>query len=312
MRRLYRKVIRIRAEDSPNVIVGLWERKLGRAPSHTQVVPGVLSYELYCTRRQTWDAVRQTVGLDARFWEGADLLLCPPDWLSGAEDRARQLDAEGVIRKALAIGIDPAEGGDKTSMAAIDHLGLIELVSMQTPDTNVIVSAALDFWQRHGVDPENVCFDRGGGGKQHADRLRAQGYAVRTVGFGESLTPTPQHGKRPVRLRRTDQEERYAYFNRRAEMYGRLRDLIDPGRDGPVFALPGRYTNLFTELAPIPLRYDAEGRLRLPPKNKSGKGGNSEPTLVEIIGHSPDEADALVVALHCLYGVERPMELTAF
>jgi hypothetical protein len=124
-------------------------------------------------------------------------------------------------------------------------------------------------------------FDRGGGGKQHADRMRAMGYPVRTVAFGEAVTPDIRRGLRRIDERVEAQEERYVYLNRRAEMYGTLRELIDPARDVPVFALPAEYTVLRRQLSPIPLMFDAEGRLKLPPKNRTSAESNIT-TLTEL------------------------------
>ncbi len=171
--RYYRKIIKIRAVDSPNVQYALEQKRLGLNVTNEVLIPGILTYDEYLKRRATWDEVRQRIGLDADFWEGADILLYPPDRLDYAETLARNL--KGQSRKAIAIGIDPAEGGDSTTMAAVDHLGLIELVAKKTPNTAVITSEAIAFMNKHGVEPEKLGFDRGGGGQQHADRLRQMG-----------------------------------------------------------------------------------------------------------------------------------------
>ena len=60
------------------------------------------------------------------------------------------------------------------------------------------------------------------------------------------------------------------------------------------------------QLSPIRLRYDEEGRMKLPPKNRRGKddGDDKEDCLMDLIGCSPDEADALVLAY---YGMKKQM-----
>lgn len=286
----HRKIIRIRAEDSPNVIMG------------RMVVPGVLSLEEYQSRRKLWDRVKQCIGLDAQFYQGAELLLFPPDWLNAAETRYDEL--KGMKRRARAIGIDPAEGGDKTSMCAVDEFGVIELVSRRTPDTSMITSEAIAFGRKHDVPPEYWVFDRGGGGKQHADRLRGQGYEVRTVAFGESLLLEHKYRQPFVPERRENREEKYAYVNRRAEMYGEASMWFDPSIDDAVrCAIPrgcmgndaDPASELRHQLAPIPKQYDAEGRLKLMPKNNPSDPDDMR-TLVKLIGHSPDEADSFVLA----------------
>lgn len=285
----------------------------------SMALPGVKDYDEYKKNRLTWDRIHQTVSLDAEFYEGAEVRLFPKEWLDFSESVAESL--AGRVRKAKAIGIDPAEGGDSTAFAVVDELGLIELVSLKTPDTSVIANFAAGLMQKHNVPDDKVCFDRGGGGKQIADEMRRRGFVgVRTVAFGESLTPDPKRAMTIFEEKVEAREERTTYRNRRAQMYGLLRNLINPspGTDNrapdrksgrPVgFGLPKQYTAIREQLTPIPLWYDEEGRLELPPKNRRGergiegevpgrKKGDQRPTLVELIGYSPDECDALVVGV---------------
>lgn len=298
-----RKVIRLRAEDSPNVKVALDEIAAGLAPSGRLVVPGVLPYEDYAHWRKTWDPAKQSAGLDASWYKGSEVLMFPPTWIDLS---ARAADAlRGKKRTAAAMGIDPGEGGAETVWVVADGLGIIEMVAYPTPDTDVIPGVTLALIRKYGLDPANVLFDRGGGGKEHADRLRAMGYDVRTVAFGESLVPEPTTGTKGANLRLDEREERYTYKNRRAEMYDVLSQLLDPKRrGGEVFAIPAEYRELRRQLAPIPKTYDGEGRLYLLPKNKPSRDSKVK-TLTELIGCSPDQADALVLAA---YGVVSPAE----
>jgi len=319
--RYYRKIIRIRAVDSPNIRLAEAELQGGRSLgelSREIVVPGVKDYDEYLKNRATWGTIQQTVSLDAEFYEGAGALMFPPEWLNRAHDYAAQLREVGVSRLAKCVGVDPAEGGDKTSMAVIDDKGVIELVSRKTPNTVDVVSEAIAFGRKHGVPPNRWFFDRGGGGKQHADRLRDMGYAgVQTVAFGESILPDVKRWQKtyePYSRRLDQREERYAYVNRRSEMYGMLRELLDPSLDwngGRGFALPREYANLRAELAPIPLTYDSEGRLKLLPKHK--EGADPSETLIGLIGHSPDEADAVCLAVWGMLAGDRgPAKAAAF
>lgn len=315
----YRKVIQIKAEHSPNVRLGLAQVRAGREPTNEMLIPGVLSWADYAKRRSTWDKIKQCVGLDATFWEGAELLLYPVDWLNRAEYLHSML--QGKDRTAGGMGVDPAEGGDKTAFAVIDELGLMELISLPTIDTSVIIPRTISLMRRYGLDPQKVCFDRGGGGKQLADELRARGYPVRTVAFGEAVGPEPDQtntGMKSRRQKMETKEERYPYKNRRAEMYGRLREYLRPpwlpnpdqvftarpdtgsADDKAGFALPAYYTELRRQLSLMPLRYDQHGRMYMLPKTRRAGMSRSEPTLEEIIGHSPDESDALVLALHVI------------
>ena len=287
--RCFRRVIRIRAEESPNVDLALREIAAGRPPSHTIVLPGVLPYADYVKRRAAWDPVKQCVSLDGLFWEGAEVMLFPAALLARCNHLADELPRG---RRARAIGVDPAEGGDCTAMAAADEKGIIELVSKRTPDTDVIPGEVIAFGKRHGAPPENWLLDRGGGGKQHADRLRKRGFLVRTVGFGEGVSLEPRRGLFPLIQRKDVREERYAYVNRRAEMYGDLSVRMEEG-----FGIPAEYAELLRQLALMPRLYDREGRLRMLPKNRATEQSH-ERTLVELLGRSPDEADAVVLAVH--------------
>lgn len=306
----FRRVIKIQASDSPNVRVNL-ERVRDGLPPIGQVMPGVLSYDEYLKRRATWDVVRQCVGLDGEFYEGAEVLMFPPAWL----DRAERLASGEVVgyrdgkpsrppsanqRKAKGVGIDPGEGGDDTAYCAVDEWGVLDLVARSTPDTNVIYGEAISFCSKWGCPWERVVIDRGGGGKQLADRLRANGKRVQTVAFGEPVTLELKRFKTMFSERVEVGEERYQAKNRRAEMYLDLRELLDPasGSDGTgsTFGISGQYAELRRQLAPIPLLYDGEGRTYLPPKNKRTPS-DTGPTLREMLGCSPDEADALVMAV---------------
>lgn len=284
-------------------------------PTREVLVPGLLTIDDYDKRRATWDEVRQCIGLDACFYEGAELLLFPPVWLDRAERLWREQRGSSGHRQAKGIGVDPGEGGANSAMASVDELGVIELQSPKTPDTTDVTSFSLAFMQRHGVPPERTCLDRGGGGKQHADRLRSQGFPVRTVAFGESILLPFKRGIRRIEERNENREERYSYFNRRAEMYGEFSLLLDPSLNPRGFMVPDRTTHvchkhgsgcLRAQLAAIKKVYDKEGRLKLPPKNRDpGQQEGSHKTLVELIGHSPDEADAIVLAVFAMQNVQR-------
>jgi hypothetical protein len=316
---MIRKVIQITATDSPNVKLALDQIGLGQKPTNNVVVPGVLDYPEYLRRLAIWDEVRICVGLRGQFYEGVDLLLFPPAWLDYSEELARELSLHSDRRTARALGIDPAEGGDSTVYTVIDEYGIIEQISEKTPNTADIFDQTEKLMRRYGLDPGNVCFDRGGGGKQHADYLRMKGYPVRTIAFGEKVTLPLKMAKTLIDEKREQREDTTAYLDRRAEMYGELSLLCNPDletRRGSTkvaallkgFAIPGKYYELRRQLALIPKWYDEKDRLYLPPKNRRGEDRMNpfkeremtKPTLTQIIGHSPDEADSLAVAVHAM------------
>lgn len=306
-----RKVIRLPATASPNVRRAMWEIEnglppTGLGPDGNPVVPVMLTWQDYQTRLATWDAQSISVGLNAEFYEGPELLLYPPEWLNLAARRAQENG--GKRRSCKGIGCDPAEGGDLTAMCAVDELGVIELVARKTPDTQDVPRELLAFMRRHRLDgrPERVCIDRGGG-KFCADWLRREGYGVRTVAFGSILEEDPKYQKDTVRTKVSQRESKYAYRTRRAQMFGELSELLDPGIDGCRFGIPAEYADLRAEMRPIPKTFDNEGRLELIPKNPKPQDKNPDGTprdrrksLVGLIGHSPDRLDALALAVHAM------------
>lgn len=292
----FRKIIRVKATDSPNVMYALEQERRGIKPDNDIIVPGVINWGEYTYRRKTWDKIRQCIGLDGEFYEGSEILLFPPDWLNLSEERFRRLPSKRI---AKAGGCDPAEGGDKTAMAAIDEYGLIELCSRKTPNTNDVYTEAVAFIRRHNIPPERFCFDNAFG-KSHADRMRAElGWQVRTVPFGGSLADDLVRGVVPLKVRKDRVEERYEYKNRRAQMYGELSEMMDPSLPGIRFALPAEEHELRRQLAPLPKKYDNEGRQILIPK-QNHKDPDDPNTMINLIGCSPDEADALVLAVHAM------------
>src|SRR5690606_16828126 len=102
------------------------EKAAGLPVSGEVLIPGLVDYHLYMKRRLLWDKVRQSVGLDAEFYEGASVLLYPPEWLNRAEELHRSLIANRTNRHAKTIGVDPGEGTAQTSWTVIDELGIIK------------------------------------------------------------------------------------------------------------------------------------------------------------------------------------------
>lgn len=297
---LDRKIIRICAEDSPNVKLALGEIELGRHPSLRRLVPGALPYEEYKFRRDNWDPVLQCIKLDACFYEGADTLLCPPEWLNAAEAVA---STQPRPRRGEAMGVDTAEGGDSTVWTIIDKDGIIRQVSEKTSNTAVIGGRTLALAQEYNIPAKMVVFDQGGGGQVHADYLRQKGFKCRTVSFGEAVMPEKVRHLKPWETKQHERQQRYTYKNRRAQMYHMLRLKIDPtGNDPPQtkFGIPVDLKELRRQLSQIPMLFDEEGRIYLPPKRKKPGSSASVTTLEEILGSSPDEADSLVLAIYAL------------
>lgn len=281
-----RKVIRIRAEDSPNVRLALAQQRAGKKPTGEVIVPGCKTWEEYQENRRLWDPVQQCVSLDAEFWEGADVLMFPPEWLN----RAHEIHDALLLkkRKAKAVGIDTGQGSANTVLTAADEDGILEQMSLKTPDTSRIPDIVVEFGERHGVPAERWYFDSGGGGYEHACLLRRYGYNVRAIPFGGAVSLEPRRGVRPFEQRKEQTEERAVYFNKRAELYGEFRRRLQQG-----YGVPRGLTELRRQLAPIPLTYDDNGKLKMLPKRSDDP---DKPSLEKLLGRSPDEADSAVLA----------------
>ena len=295
--KLIRKVIKITAEDSPNVRLAREEVAAGLKPTGDIIVPGVQPWDDYKLARNSWDPIKQCVGLDAEFYKGADVLMYPPVKMTVAGQLAAELDRRGNRRIAKAIGCDTGEGGAETAWYAIDEFGIIHEKALRTPDTADIIGITIALLRQFGVPAEMVMFDNGGGGHQAADYLKAKGYPCRTVRFGEPVTPPLKpHSITSVKKKAEEISVRYAYKSRRVQLYHRLSLRIMEER----FAIPNSCVELRRQMKPIPLKYDDDGRMKLPPKGSDPDKKHTEKTLVELIGCSPDRLEALTIALHCM------------
>jgi len=283
------KVIHLDGLDSPNVRIGLEFERLGIKKKPPILIPGLLTLEEYRQREASWDEVKRRTRLRGKFYEGQDALLYPMEWL----DRAQEIGAglEGATdRTPRAIGVDIATGGeDRTVWTVVDEQGVVEILAMNTPDTMEICGRTIAMLKKHRVMPGAVAIDAGGGGKPIYDRLVELGYQCRLVWFGESPGADAYDSEET-------HEMRQSYANRRAEMYGALRFLLDPGTNPKGFGLPPTASELRGDLAVMPIMYDSEGRMMLPPKdNRHGREGAV--TIKSLLGRSPDHADSLVLAV---------------
>lgn len=311
---LLRKIIHVGAEHSPNVVMGEMLHNAGVPGPYPTVVPGVLSYHEYRRRLKIWDKIKIHMRVHGHFYEGDETLLYPSEWLDKAEAVYEMLCPQGYeasldpigARVAAAMGVDCGGGRDLSVWTVINRNQLIYQFAIPTPDTMEIVNHSIRLMRRYKLRPERVAFDAGGGGKQIADRLRQMKYSVKTVFFGES--PTPPKG---LRIKRTEKKEsqaerRQTYKNRRAEMYGMTREILDPSVNEQVFGLPVELHELRKEMAVMPMLYDHEGKMYLPPKDRppsaTGKVNEEIITIKKLLGHSPDRADSLVLAVFALLG----------
>ncbi len=239
-----------------------------------------MTYDEYVRREQEWDDARKVPRLYGDFYFGPETMLFPYTWLDAAMDPKRWKELNRKKRYAQAMGVDVAAGGgDKTCWAIADEHGVMDIIVRDTSDTMEICGLTTWLMKKYNIPAECVAMDAGGLGKPITDRLKELGYDVQPIGFGESA------------------DAKTSYRNRRAEMYGEFRALLDPNRPRGPFALPPNAHQLRQQLAVLPLQYDSEERLILPPKRD----------LRRQLGRSTDEADAVVMTARMLLHPGEPL-----
>jgi hypothetical protein len=295
------KVIQISAYDSPNVRYALAEVAAGRPVTDRILVPGVKSYAQLEKDLAAWksDPVQQTVSLHGKFYKGGEVMLFPQGWLAAAQDLADAL--KGTARRGVSIGVDPGEGGDPTAWVVGDELGVLEVQARPTPNTADVNKETIRLADKWGVPPEQWFYDAGGGGQEHTDYLRDNGYpdVPAAVSFGGAPTVELKRSRTMFDEKVEVAEKRAAYLNMRAELYATFSARLDPDLNPAGYAIPRRYKELVRQLSKMPRLYDKEGKLRMLSKNRLPNNKTKEKTLRELLGRSPDEADAAAL---CCWG----------
>ncbi len=230
-----------------------WFARIWRV-DETKVVP---EEELIAVRDELSDAqYRQEFLCD--FSASSDDVLIPIDL---ADNASRRLIAEDDVRGAeKVIGIDVARfGSDRTAICKRWGLWCKEIKTYRNLATDAVVDRAIEAIRE--FDPDATFIDIGYNPGVY-DRLLKLGYNVISVDFGGA----PANEAR--------------YWNKRAEMWGEMRDWLQRGG-----AIPND-TDLKTDLSQPRYGYANDGaRIKLESKDKIKERG----------GRSPDLADALAI-----------------
>jgi hypothetical protein len=190
-----------------------------------------------------------------------------------AEEAARREDPETTLMDALVMGVDVARFGDDETVIQLRRGRdgrSIPTIRLRGADTMTVAARVAEAYQEHR--PDAIFIDGGGPGAGVVDRLRMLRYPVIEIQFGAA----------PDRTRET-QDGAIAYANKRAEMWGSLRDWL---RHGSIPNDP----QLLADLCGVEYGYTLrEGRdvIILEKKADMKKRGLS----------SPDWADALALTL---------------
>lgn len=210
-----------------------------------------------------------------------DWQVIPTAWIDAAFERYRKGTRPDVPMSAL--GLDVARGGkDSTTFAPrYDHWfdPVIKFPGLATPDGFAIARdvAMLEraddgtFGPRHHFDDSTeIHIDIVGVGSSPADILANVGYNVVPINGGAGSSARDRTG-------------RFGFVNKRSEIYWKLREALDPENGDNLAIAPS--DELRTQLAAHRWKPQS-GNIKVLSKDE----------VKELIGHSPDEADATVYA----------------
>lgn len=195
--------------------------------------------------------------------DAAALLINPAKVV---EARARKLE-EMDPRGPLIIGVDPAyKGKDGTTIICRRGRAAFNLKRYKGYDQMQLVGILVEMIKE--LDPRQVNIDYGYGLGVY-DRLVELGYGnvCNLINFGSS----PQ--------------DRDLYFNRRAEIYGRMAEWIAEDVRIPDDAALG------AQLSAVPFTRDSLSRVKI----------NSKEEIKKNLGQSPDDSDALALTFADLF-----------
>jgi hypothetical protein len=196
--------------------------------------------------------------------------LIPTAWVKAAQARWVKKEIKGPM---TAIGFDPARGGADKSTAARRHgQWFDELVSVPGAVTADGPTAAgfIVPLIRNGAC---VCVDSIGIGSSALDFIK-----------GLNLLVLPVVGSAMSGL--SDKAGQLRFRNKRAEMYWRLREALDPTLDDPIALPPDQ--ELLGDLCAARYKIVTMG-------DKAGIQIRDKDEIREAIGRSPDKGDAVAM-----------------
>jgi len=196
--------------------------------------------------------------------------LIPTAWVKAAQARWVKKEIKGPM---TAIGFDPARGGSDKSTAARRHgQWFDELVSVPGAVTTDGPTAAgfIVPLIRNGAC---VCVDSIGIGSSALDFIK-----------GLNLLVLPVVGSAASGL--SDKAGQLRFRNKRAEMYWRLREALDPTLDDPIALPPDQ--ELLGDLCAVRYKIVTMG-------DKAGIQIREKDEIREALGRSPDKGDAVAM-----------------
>lgn len=205
--------------------------------------------------------------------------LIPTEWVKAAQARWEHRDDKGAM---TALGLDPSRGGiDKTSAARRHGSWFDEIVTAPGAVTKDGPTAAgfVAPLVRNGAC---VCVDAIGIGSSALDFIKGLGMLVMAVVGSESSKIVSKEGG-------------LHFKNKRAEMYWRLREALDPTATDPIALPPDQ--ELLGDLCAVRYKVVQMGSV-------AGILVRSKDEIREVLGRSPDKGDS--VAMTFVDGIPAP------
>jgi Terminase large subunit, T4likevirus-type, N-terminal len=204
----------------------------------------------------------------------------PTEWIKAAQARWTPLEVKGPM---TAIGVDPSRGGMDTTAVARRHGNWFDQIVQAPGSVTKDGPTAAAFVVPLVRDGACICIDSIGIGSSPLDFLIGLNLHVFAVNVSEASVLTTKTGD----LR---------YRNKRAEMYWRLREALDPTAPNPIALPPDR--DLLADLCAVRYKPVTMGKV-------VAIQMRSKDEIREVLGRSPDKGDA--VAMTFLAGVPKPL-----
>ncbi|TJZ66815.1 terminase [Chitiniphilus eburneus] len=205
--------------------------------------------------------------------------LIPTDWVKAAMTRWSPRQEKGPM---TALGLDPSRGGaDKTS-AARRHGAWFDVLVTAPGQVTCDGPTAAGFVAPLVRNGACICVDSIGIGSSALDFIKGLNLLVLAVAGSEASTGSTVAGN--LRFR-----------NKRAEMYWRLREALDPAAEPPIALPPDQ--ELLGDLCAVRYKVAQLGKaaaIQIRDKDE----------IRELLGRSPDKGDS--VALTFVSGIPMP------
>lgn len=199
------------------------------------------------------------------------LRLLTPSELKNAQVAAAEHSGFSVL------GVDPAAGGDNSTIVLKSCNNQEVLFNKKLPDVMALVGITADLYR--ATNASMIVVDKTGIGQGVFDRLREMGFPVRGLNFGEKA------------------ENSDAFYNLKAELYWNQRKWLLSG--GRLIANPG-----WSEFDNI--RYkNKDGRVLIQPKEELFKLGIKSPNCVDAAVLTMGVTDNAIRSARQLQGRQR-------